>query len=289
MSDASGSALLAGNPASPSAAGNEGGAPAASPAPAPAAAGAPAAGAWFDSIEDGDLKGYVQNKGWKDPVELANGYRNLEKLLGGEKIPMPKGAEDKEGWARVYDALGRPKSADEYGLPVPDGGSPDFAKAAAAKFHELGLSKGQAEALAGWYNEQAQSQMGAVQQAQAAKVEQDLQALKGEWGGAYEENIELGRRAAREFGLDAAKLTALENAFGTGEMLKFMSKIGRGLTEHTFEGGRSATGFGMTPEAARQRIAALRDDRDFTSKYLGGNADARAEMERLMRAAYPES
>lgn len=289
MSDASGSAILAGNPApAPAAAGNDGGAPAASPAPA-AAPAASAPGSWYDAIEDGDLKGYVQNKGWKDPVELANGYRNLEKLLGGEKIPMPKGAEDKEGWARVYDALGRPKSADEYGLPVPDGGSPDFAKAAASKFHELGLSKGQAEALASWYNEQAQGQLGAQQQAQVAKVEQDLTALKTEWGGAYEENIELGRRAAREFGLDAEKLTALENAFGTGEMLKFMSKIGRGLTEHTFEGGRSATGFGMTPEAARQRISALREDREFTAKYLGGNADARAEMERLMRAAYPES
>lgn len=285
MSDASGSALLAGNPA-PAPAPAPAGDPA--PAPGPAPAPAPAPGSWYDAIEDGDLKGYVQNKGWKDPVELANGYRNLEKLLGTEKVPLPKGAEDKEGWARVYDALGRPKTADEYGLPVPEGGSPDFAKAAAGKFHELGLSKGQAEALASWYNEQAQQQLGASQQATAAKVEQDLTTLKGEWGGAYEENIELGRRAAREFGLDAEKLTALENAFGTGEMLKFMSKIGRGLTEHTFEGGRSATGFGMTPEAARQRITALREDREFTAKYLGGNADARAEMERLMRAAYPE-
>lgn len=283
MSDAtSGSAMLAGNPASAPAAGNEAAAPAASPAPAPAPAGN-----WYDGIEDGDLKGYVQNKGWKDPVELANGYRNLEKLLGGEKVPLPKGAEDKEGWARVYDALGRPKSADDYGLAVPEGGSPEFAKAAASKFHELGLSKGQAEALTNWYNEQAQGQLGAQQQAQAAKVEQDLQSLRGEWGGAYEENIELGRRAAREFGLDATKLEALENAFGTGEMLKFMSKIGRGLTEHNFEGGRTATGFGMTPEAAKQRISALREDRDFTAKYLSGNADARGEMEKLMKLAFP--
>ncbi len=282
MSDAmNGSAMLAGNPAGTGAAENEGGAPAASPTPAPA-------GNWYDGIEDGDLKGYVQNKGWKDPVELANGYRNLEKLLGGEKIPMPKGVEDKEGWSRVYDALGRPKSADDYGIQVPDGGSPEFAKAAAGKFHELGLSKGQADALTAWYNEQAQAQMGAGQQAQAAKVEQDLQGLKSEWGGAYEENIELGRRAAREFGLDADRLTALENALGTGEMLKFMSKIGRGLTEHTFEGGRTATGFGMTPEAAKQRITQLREDRDFTSKYLSGNADARSEMERLMKLAFPE-
>jgi hypothetical protein len=286
MSDAmSGSAVLAGNPAAAPAAGTEGGQGAASNTGGAAGAAAPA-GSWYDSIEDGDLKGYVQNKGWKDPVELANGYRNLEKLLGGEKIPMPKGAEDKEGWARVYDSLGRPKTADEYGLQLPEGGNGDFLKAAAGKFHELGLSKAQAAELANWYNEQATGQVGAAQQAQAAKVEQDIQSLKGEWGQAWEENVELGRRAARQFGLDQAKLESLENAFGTAEMLKFMSRIGRGLTEHSFESGRSTNSFGMTPEAARQRISALREDRDFTSKYLGGNADARAEMQRLMEVAY---
>ncbi|MCE2660922.1 MAG: hypothetical protein LW854_22260 [Rubrivivax sp.] len=283
MSDAmSGSAVLAGNPAAAPAAGNEGGQGAASPTPAPA----PAPGAWYDGIEDGDLKGYVQNKGWKDPVELANGYRNLEKLLGSEKIPMPKGAEDKDGWSRVYDALGRPKSADDYGLQLPEGGNGDFLKAAAGKFHELGLSKAQAAELANWYNEQATGQVGAAQQAQAAKVEQDIQALKGEWGQAWEENVELGRRAARQFGLDQGKLEALENAFGTAEMLKFMSRIGRGLTEHTFESGRSTNSFGLTPEAARQRISSLREDRDWSAKYLGGNADAKAELQRLMEVAY---
>ena len=281
MSDATGSALLAGNPAPAPAAAGDGGTPAPAPAPAPA-------GTWYDAIEDGDLKGYVQNKGWKDPVELANGYRNLEKLLGGEKVPLPKGAEDKEGWSRVYDALGRPKSADEYGLQLPEGGNADFLKAAAGKFHELGLSKQQAAELANWYNEQAAGQMGASQQAQAAKVEQDMQALKSEWGQAWDENVELGRRAARQFGLDTEKLGAMENALGTGELLKFMARIGRGLTEHTFEGGRSTNSFGMTPDAAKQRIAALREDRDWSSKYLSGNADARAELQRLMEVAYAQ-
>lgn len=286
MSEASGSAILAGNPAPAPAAAESTPAPAiTNDTPATPAAN----GSWYDAIEDADLKGYVQNKGWSDPVELANGYRNLEKLLGGEKIPMPKGETDAEGWARVYDALGRPKSAEDYKLSVPDGmGDPEFAKAAAGKFHELGLSARQAQALTDWYN---QTQGGAVEamQAQAAqKAEQELSGLRSEWGQAWEENVELGRRAAREFGLDEAKLNAIEGAMGTGEMLKFLSRVGRGLTEHSFESGRTTTSFGMTPDAARQRLGALRGDPEFSSKYLSGNADAKAEMERLMRIAYPE-
>jgi hypothetical protein len=293
---------MAGNPAGDGAAGQAGTPPASSTTGTTGQSGsatgdigkqpdAPAAtgtGNWYDSIEDADLKGYLQNKGWKDPTELANGYRNLEKLVGSEKVPLPKGAEDKEGWNRVYDALGRPKTADEYKIQVPEGGSPEFAKAAAGKFHELGISAQQAQQLTEWYNAQAQAQMGQMQQGSAQKTEADLAAIKTEWGAAYNENLELGRRAAREFGLDQSKLAAIENGLGTGEMLKFMAKLGRGLTEHNFEGGKSTTSFGMTPEAAQSRIAALRQDQAWSSKYISGDADAQAEMKRLMAVAYPE-
>jgi len=298
MSDgAIGSALLAGNPASEAAAGNAG---AAAPAPAnntPVDAGAtsatppatpPANSAWYDNIEDGDLKGYVQNKGWKDPVELANGYRNLEKLVGQEKIPMPKGDDDAEGWSRVFDSLGRPKTAEDYKLPVPEGDPGEFAKVAAGKFHELGLTAKQAQSLATWYNEMGANTVQAQQQQTAQQTEAQVNELKSEWGQAWDENVELGRRAAREYGLDQSTLTKMENAIGTSELLKLMSRIGRGQTEHSFEGGKSTTSFGMTPEAARNRINALRNDGDWSSKYIAGNADAQAEMQRLMRLAYPE-
>lgn len=298
MSDgASGSAMLAGNPAGDAAAGQNGaaGAAPANTTTVPGTAGTappttpPASNsAWYDNIEDADLKGYVQNKGWKDAVELANGYRNLEKLLGGEKIPMPKGDDDAEGWARVYDSLGRPKTADDYKLPVPDGDTGEFAKLAASKFHELGLTAKQAQSLAEWYNERGAEMVQSFQQQSSQKTEADLATLKTEWGQAWDENIELGRRAAREYGLDQTVLGKIEQALGTADLLKLMSRIGRAQTEHNFEGGQSSNSFGMTPEAARNRISQLRNDSEWAAKYLGGNADARAEMERLTRLAYPE-
>lgn len=281
MSNASGSAMLAGNPASAdAAAGDTGGAPAASTPAAPAANSAN----WYDSINDADLRGYVQNKGWSDPVELATGYRNLEKLLGGEKLPMPKGETDAEGWGRVYDALGRPKDATGYKLALPEGADPAFAQAAAGKFHELGLNAKQASALAEWWNGQAATVTQAQAQAQSQATERDISGLRQEWGQAFDENVEMGRRAAAQFGLDQVKLTAMENAIGTGELLKLMAQVGRGLGEDKFVGSDSRTSFGLTPAAAKQRIDQLTQDPDFRAKYLSGNADARAEMDRLHRA-----
>ena len=297
MSDGTnGSAMLAGNPAGDAAAGNAGANAPSSNNTITATADlggvnnqAPnAAGNWWDGFQDNDLKGYVQNKGWKDPADLAVGYKNLEKLLGAEKIPMPKGADDAEGWTRVYDALGRPKSADEYKLSVPEGDTGEFAKLAAGKFHELGLTAKQAEGLAAWYNEQGSGRMNEMQQQQAAKAEADMQSLKQEWGAAFDENVEFGRRAAREYGLNAEKLSALENSLGTSEMLKLMATIGRAQGESEFVTSSSGNTFGMTPSAAQQRITALRADKTWTAKYISGDADARSEMQRLMNLAYPE-
>lgn len=297
---ASGSAILVGNPAGDNASGNGGAAgtnatQTTTTTTPPAGDGGNtnantnAAGNWWDSIQDNELKGYVQNKGWKDPVELATGYKNLEKLLGGEKLPLPKGEDDAEGWSRVFDALGRPKTADDYKLPVPEGQTGEFAKAAAAKFHELGISAKQANALAEWWNQTGTAQRDQMMQQSSQATERDINTLRQEWGNAWDENVELGRRAAREFGLPQEMLNKMESAMGTKPLLELMAKIGRGFTEHNFEGGRSTNSFGMTPAAAQQRINDLRNDKEWSSKYLQGNADAKAEMARLMALAYPES
>ena len=75
---------------------------------------------WTDAVEDGELREFARNKGWKQPAEMVQGYRNLEKLIGGEKVPLPKGEADTEGWERVYKALGRPATPEEYQLPDAD-------------------------------------------------------------------------------------------------------------------------------------------------------------------------
>lgn len=289
MSENTGSSILIGDGGNPAgqvtAEAVTGSTPAETSANTPPAA----TGNWYDKFDNEDLKGYVQNKGWKDPAELAVGYQNLEKLLGGEKIPMPKGADDTEGWNRVYEALGRPNTPADYGLKSPDGQETDFSKAAATKFHELGISAQQAASLTEWWNAQNQAAVEAQNSTIAQNTEAQLSDLRKEWGGAYDENIEMGRRAAREFGLGQEKLSAIESAIGTGELVKLMAQIGRGMTEHTFEGGKSTgNSFGMTPAAAQQRIGALKADPSWSAKYISGDADARAEMQRLMGLAFPE-
>jgi hypothetical protein len=273
----------------------QGSAPAGNPAADAAGQGNAAPGGqpgqpWYGGFPE-DVRGFVENKGWKDPSDAITGYINLEKFLGADKagrgLVLPKDDAAADEWGQVYDKVGRPKSADEYKLPVPDGDTGEFAKMAAGKFHELGLTSKQAEALANWYNEQSMAMASSQMNQAGINAEQQMEALKQEWGKEYDSNIEAGRRAARQFGVGEEMLTKMEDALGTGEMLKFFAKIGKGMGEDSFVSGDGAGKFGMSPEAARVRISQLKADPEWTAKYLNGNADARSEMERLMRAGYP--
>jgi hypothetical protein len=62
---------------------------------------------------------------------MAVGNRKLAKLVGGEKVPLPKGEPDSEGWQCVCKALGRPAKSEDYQLPDLESAAPD---------HKLGRS-----------------------------------------------------------------------------------------------------------------------------------------------------
>ena len=66
-------------------------------------------------------------KGWRGPADMLTSYRALEKMLGSEKLPLPRDEQDRDGYERVYKALGRPDGLswteieivpDEHGAPV---------------------------------------------------------------------------------------------------------------------------------------------------------------------------
>lgn len=248
-------------------------------------------GQWFDSFPE-EIRGVAQLKGWQSPADAIQSYANLEKLMGADKagrgVVLPKEDAAPEEWGKFYDRLGRPQSADQYKLPIPDGDTGEFAKTAAQWMHEAGLNQKQAEMLALKWNEAATQMQMSQANSVAVNAEQEMAQLQQEWGKEYDANIEAARRATRQFGVEANTLERIENAIGTKEMLKLFANIGKGVGEDSFIDSSKSGGFGMSPEAARVRIGQLKGDPNWSSKYLGGDADAKAELERLMRAAYPQ-
>jgi len=201
-------------------------APAAAPAQPQTQATAPA---WHESIADEGLKAFIQGKGFKDASEAAKALQDLE------------------------GRTAKPASADEYQLPVPDGQDKAFSAEAAKWMHEAGIPVSQARSLAEKWNAYQAAQVQAADAARQQQGESDVQALKQEWGGQYDANVELAKRAVRTFGADEQTLEKISGALGDGETLRFFHRIGAHLGEGTLVPGGGDRGAAPSgdPEAAR--------------------------------------
>lgn len=263
---------------------------------APAAVVAPAAGAandisWLgDGLSD-ELKGYATNKGWKAPKDLLEGYFNLEKAMGSHRLALPKDEKDEAGWGKVFDAMGRPRDAAAYKLPVPEGTDPKFAGVAGETMHKLGLTTKQATGLATWWNEQAATAQKTQLDARVAKSAEEETALRAHWGGAWDQNLAIGKRGAATFGIDMPMMEKLDAALGTRGTLELLHRIGAALGEHQLAGAENndpaRAGGAMTPEQAQAEIKRLNADAEWTKKYLAGGADENARMAQLFKWGYP--
>jgi hypothetical protein len=230
------------------------------PAPTPATGETPTpTTTWTSGLND-EVKGWVENKGFKDPAAVIDSYRNFEKLMGAPKeriIKLPEKSDD-PAWNDIYGRLGRPGDPKEYDLKaIPD-----------PKFGEF---SGATEAS----------------QAADAKAAQEESDLKKEWGTAHEQNINIAKRAAAMFKLDPDSVDGLEKTMGYKKTMAFLHEIGSKLGEGTFIGGEGGNSGALTPAAALNQINTLMADSTFSHKYSNGDAEAKAKMEALHKMAYP--
>lgn len=266
------------------------GAPAVSQAQATGGTATPSAPPEWTSGFNDEMKGFVQNKGWKSAQEVADSYRNLEKLHGVPQdrlLKLPESMESPDAQA-IWEKLGKPKDAKGYSLKVPEkGGDPKLAEWAADVFHKSNLTTDQANKVMNAWNER----MGA---AQAQAVENERAAatlaatdLRTEWGAAYDKNLNLANEAGKVLGWDATKLNALKAAIGPKEALKILVDIGNSVSESKFVGGRPAGDGTVTPDQAKSELAELYKDASFVKKYTSGDYDAVQRMTKLQKMANP--
>lgn len=253
------------------------------------AAAAAAAADWttgFDPVS----KDYVTNKGFRGPGDLLNSYQNLEKLMGGPKeklIRLPDKADD-PAWKDIFGKLGRPEKPEEYKLPVPEGDKGEFAKTASEWFHEAGVSRSQAEKIAAKWNEFQAATVAQTKQAQETKINQGAEALRQEWGGAYDQNMAVVDRMAAQFGLKEDQLVALRDSLGPQAAAKLLHSIGSKLSEDSFVTGGKDSSFGaMSSGSAQARINSLKGDSDFRRRLMSGDVSAKEEWTKLHKMAFP--
>jgi hypothetical protein len=257
------------------------------PGATPPAATPPASTAtdWTSNLNP-DMKGFVQNKGFKDPASVLESYVNLEKLIGAKEklIKLPDNMDDPAALKEIFGKLGLPEKSDEYGFEIPKepGDAQDFVKWAKDAFHESGLTKKQATTLAEKWTKFFTDAETNEATAYKSSIEAQQTSLKKEWGAAYEQKIAAGRSAASALGVTGEQVDALEKVMGFEATMKFMDRIGSKIMEPGFAPANPGSANGhLTPEQALNRKTSLMADADFRKRYLNGDTGAREEMERL--------
>lgn len=217
---------------------------------------------WFSDAN----KDFVSNKGWKSGDDAITSFQNLEKLVGADKagrtIVLPKDANDAEGIKAFRAKLGVPEKPEDYKLPVPEGDDAAFAGKAAEWFLKHGVPREAAVGIMSdmnaFFHEMLKNDTATLQ----AESDRQLTELKTKWGDKFDQNSELARRFLRANGWDDAYIKRYEETFGTADMLSRFHNFGSKMGEHAFaEGDKGGGGFGITPAAAKQQIAELRQKR----------------------------
>ena len=221
-------------------------------------------------------------KGWKSPADVLEGYANLEKLVGADKIALPGKDAKPEDWDAFYAKAGRPEKADGYQFTKPEGfeGYDDaFAGTFREVAHKAGLLPQQAAALHDWWVEQSKGTIAKAQETLAASEAALNTEIAQTWGDKKDERLELAKREAAARGVKPETVAALVKAVGNFQALDILADLGAGRKEGTIVGGGGSM---LTQEAAQAEIRRLEGDREFRAAFLTQNHPGHAEAVRRM-------
>lgn len=251
---------------------------------------------WYASIQDEGTRTWAEAKGFKDPLAVVESAYNLEKLMGfdkaGRTIVVPDDKATPEQVSAFRAKLGVPEKADGYKLPIPEGGDDAFAKTASSWFHEAGIPAKSAETLAAKWNDYAAAVAQQQEDAFHADTENGLKELQAEYGEAFEQNVELGKRASKQF-IPAksdkerdAVLGKIQRAIGTKDFVRLFSSIGAGLAEHKNQNGEGSSMI-LTPAQAKQQLQELKSNKEWLASFQAGDPVKAAEKSALAKMANP--
>lgn len=227
-------------------------------------------GAWKSSVRP-DLRDSPLLSKFEDNTVGLNkaleSHANLEKLLGHDKVPIPKDENDKEGWARFNKAMGVPDNPDGYALA--DFKLPDSMKGMSidkAKFAEVvranSLTPRQANTLWKTYNDIQVTAYNAHLETLQVNLTKTINMLKQDWGAAYNTNVELAQNVINQFSDDKDMNDYLTSVLSSDPKgLRFLKKLGEQFAEDKV-GDFNVKRFAVTPEEAKAEVLKMTSDID---------------------------
>jgi hypothetical protein len=227
-----------------------------------------------------------------DVKTLAKIYVDQQKYIG-TSIRIPTDDAPPEEKEKFHVRLGRPASVDKYSKldtsQLPQGYSPDEnrIKAFYDRAFKSGLTDTQAKEVLQWLHSQDIEVAKSEATEKANSQEQAVAQLKEAFGPAFDERLNLARRAYKSIATDDIRTNLAESGLEDNPaFIMLMAEIGKKLIDdRTIDGSGGVSSLTLTSQEALARISEINQDK--SHPYHKGRSDAVAEMTRLFEAAYP--
>lgn len=247
---------------------------------------------WRSGLDD-TIKGHATFANFKSVNDLAKSYLEGQKLIGRKGIIPPQEGASEEEIGEFYNALGRPKTAEEYkldeikapeGVEIDENARGEFLKVA----HKLGLQPHQVNGLIKWQVEGEGIRSKAFDDNAKVALEKAETELRKEYGTAYPANVALAKKVIDKFADEGAKNALNEGLGNDPRLIRMVVNIAKGMSEDTLGPGSAI--MTKTPAEAQKEISQIQNNKKhayFDVSHIDHNA-ALKHMKDLYAMAYPD-
>lgn len=274
--------------------------PAAASGGTPPPAGNPPAlpypeGDWRNSLPE-EIRAEPSLKIMNDPASLAKSYISAQKMLGSDKVSVPSKHWSEQDWQEFYTKTGLVPPEDKYEVQLPkeakwvDPKWVDELKPIARKF---GVQPKALEKIAEWYEGKSAAGAKAISDAKEQETKAGFEALKQEWGKAFDQKGAFAKRLIHEHADDSFKQWMEESGMGNNaQFIKLTSKLGEMLYKEDAitQGGPSGNAVYSPSEALKKANEILADvNHPYNKNDHPNHVAAVREVEELFGMAYPKA
>ena len=241
---------------------------------------------WYESLPE-ELKNEPTVQKYKTVEEAAKGLVNAVKMIGRDKVVVPKPDADPSEWESFFDAVGRPKTPDEYKVEL-ENADGDFLKSFKDAAHRSGLNQQQVDGLLSFWNQATERAVEKMQTSRQAEITEGVEALKKDWGTAFDREVAVAKRAVRSL-CDEEQMELLNEGLGNDpRIVKLFNRLGKMMGEDTLKALPDST---TVVESAKAEITRLKGDASFiqklNDKMSPGHREAVEQFRILHERAFP--
>ena len=224
---------------------------------------------------------------------LAKSFVHSQRAIGS-KVSVPDKHATPEDWQVFFNKAGNPEKLEDYKLNLPEGVEADegFMTSIKEEAHKAGVLPWQMEKILGNYYAYADKMLGAQSTDNQAKMEDDLNGLKKEWGESYEDKQRASNVAFKELLPDPAHRQRLidDGLANHPSVARLLANASKMFSEDKFIGHGDGKLGGLSPAEALAKANDIQGNNEHPyrdTKHPGHKA-AQEEVQNLYKIAYPE-